>query len=201
MNDPNFNEEYKDWVEALENVLLNDGEEFASLLLEKLYQEAKVKGLDLKDIFEPSFKNTVSSDAEVPYPGNLEIEEKIRHIIRWNSMVMVTKANSGKELGGHISTYSSAATLYEVGFNHFFKGNKNGPGDLIYFQGHSSPGIYARSFLEGRLSKKNLENFRQEISGEGLSSYPHPWLMPDYWQFPTVSMGLGPIFEFTSTYP
>ncbi|MDC2989368.1 pyruvate dehydrogenase (acetyl-transferring), homodimeric type [Gammaproteobacteria bacterium] len=194
MNDPNFNEEYKDWVEALENVLLNDGEEFASLLLEKLYQEAKVKGLDLKDIFEPSFKNTVSSDAEVPYPGNLEIEEKIRHIIRWNSMVMVTKANSDKELGGHISTYSSAATLYEVGFNHFFKGNKNGPGDLIYFQGHSSPGIYARSFLEGRLSKKNLENFRQEISGEGLSSYPHPWLMPDYWQFPTVSMGLGPIF-------
>ena len=108
--------------------------------------------------------------------------------------MMVLKANEEKELGGHISTYSSAATLYEVGFNHFFKGNDKEPGDLIYYQGHSSPGIYARSFLEGRLTKENLDNFRQEIDGKGLSSYPHPWLMPNYWQFPTVSMGLGPIF-------
>ena len=107
---------------------------------------------------------------------------------------MVLKANKADDLGGHISTYSSAATLYEVGFNHFFRGSDNQLGDLIYFQGHSSPGIYARSFLEGRLTKKQIENFRQEIDGEGLSSYPHPWLMPSYWQFPTVSMGLGPIF-------
>ena len=153
-----------------------------------------MKGLDLKDIFEPSFKNTVSFDEQVDYPGDLKLEEKIRHIIRWNSMLMVLKANEEKELGGHISTYSSAATLYEVGFNHFFKGNDKEPGDLIYYQGHSSPGIYARSFLEGRLTKENLDNFRQEIDGKGLSSYPHPWLMPNYWQFPTVSMGLGPIF-------
>lgn len=194
MNNPEFNEEYKDWVEALENVLLNDGEEFATNLLEKLYQEAKLKGLDLKDIFEPSFKNSVSIYEQIEYPGDLKIEEKIRHIIRWNSMLMVLKANDQKDLGGHISTYSSAATLYEVGFNHFFKGNNNGPGDLIYYQGHSSPGIYARSFLEERLTSENLDNFRQEIDGKGLSSYPHPWLMPNYWQFPTVSMGLGPIF-------
>ena len=114
-------------------------------------------------------------------------------------MLMVLKANDTKDLGGHISTYSSAATLYEVGFNHFFKGNDNGPGDLIYYQGHSSPGIYARSFLEERLTAKKLDNFRQEIDGNGLSSYPHPWLMPDYWQFPTVSMGLGPIFGIYQT--
>ena len=189
-----LNEELKEWAEALENIILSDGEEYAATLLQKLYQEAKFKGLDLKDIFEPSFKNTISSDEQLEYPGNLEIEERIRHIIRWNSMLMVLKANDTKDLGGHISTYSSAATLYEVGFNHFFKGNDNGPGDLIYYQGHSSPGIYARSFLEERLTAKKLDNFRQEIDGNGLSSYPHPWLMPDYWQFPTVSMGLGPIF-------
>ena len=189
-----FNQEFKEWAEALENIILSDGEEYASDLLQKVYQEAKLKGLDLKDIFEPSFKNTVSFDEQVDYPGDLEIEERIRHIIRWNSMLMVLKANEEKDLGGHISTFSSAATLYEVGFNHFFKGNDKAPGDLIYYQGHSSPGVYARSFLEGRLTAENLDNFRQEIDGKGLSSYPHPWLMPNYWQFPTVSMGLGPIF-------
>ena len=194
MKNQNLNQELKEWAEALENIILSDGEEYASVLLQKVYQEAKLKGLDLKDIFEPSFKNTVSFDEQVDYPGDLKLEEKIRHIIRWNSMLMVLKANEEKELGGHISTYSSAATLYEVGFNHFFKGNDKEPGDLIYYQGHSSPGIYARSFLEGRLTKENLDNFRQEIDGKGLSSYPHPWLMPNYWQFPTVSMGLGPIF-------
>ena len=120
---------------------------------------------------------------------------KIRHYIRWNALVTVIKANKKEDLGGHISTYSSAATLYEVGFNHFFKGYQKGLGDLIYYQGHSSPGIYARSFLEGNLTEENLDNFRREINGNGLSSYPHPWLMPNYWQFPTVSMGLGPIMS------
>ena len=119
------------------------------------------------------------------------MEEKIRHFIRWNALITVLKANKELDLGGHISTYSSAATLYEVGFNHFFRGGDLA--DMVYFQGHSSPGIYARSFLEGSITEKQLDNFRQEIDGNGLSSYPHPWLMPQYWQFPTVSMGLGPI--------
>lgn len=194
MKNPEFNQDFQEWLEALENTILTDGEDYTSELLQKLFQEAKIKGIELGDIFNPPFKNTVSADDELPYPGNLEIEEKIRHYIRWNSMLMVLNANKNDDLGGHISTYSSAATLYEVGFNHFFKGNDEGPGDLIYYQGHSSPGIYARSFLEGRFNENKLSNFRKEIDGDGLSSYPHPWLMPDYWQFPTVSMGLGPIF-------
>ena len=132
------------------------------------FKKQKLKDLDIDDIFNPPFKNTVSADEEVQYPGNLEIEEKIRHYIRWNSMLMVLNANKNDDLGGHISTYSSAATLYEVGFNHFFKGNDNGPGDLIYYQGHSSPGIYARSFLEGRFNEDKLTNFRKEIDGEWL---------------------------------
>jgi pyruvate dehydrogenase E1 component len=194
MNNSYFNEEVREWLEALENTILSEGKDYASQLLEQLYQEAKNSGITVEDISNPPFKNSVSNDEECEYPGDLKIEEKIRHLIRWNSMLMVLKANKDDDLGGHISTYSSAATLYEVGFNHFFKGNDNGPGDLIYYQGHSSPGIYARSFLEGRLSEKKLDNFRKEIDGNGLSSYPHPWLMKDYWQFPTVSMGLGPIF-------
>ena len=189
MKNPEFNQDFQEWLEALENTILTDGEDYTSELLQKLFQEAKIKGLQVDDIFNPPFKNTVSTDEEVGYPGNLEIEEKIRHYIRWNSMLMVLNANKHDDLGGHISTYSSAATLYEVGFNHFFRGNDQGPGDLIYYQGHSSPGIYARSFLEGRFSEAKLTNFRKEIDGNGLSSYPHPWLMPEYWQFPTVSMG------------
>ena len=137
MKNPNFRQDYQEWLEALENTILTDGEEYTSELLEKLYQEAKVKGLDVEDIFNPPFKNTVSTDQEIEYPGNLDLEEKIRHYIRWNSMLMVLNANKKDDLGGHISTYSSAATLYEVGFNHFFKGNDQGAGDLIYYQGHS----------------------------------------------------------------
>ena len=137
------------------------------------------------------FENSISQYEESDYQGDWGVEEKIRHFIRWNALIMVLKANKDLDLGGHISTYSSAATLYEVGFNHFFRGGNLS--DLVYFQGHSSPGIYARSFLEGSLTEQQLDNFRQEIDGNGLSSYPHPWLMPDYWQFPTVSMGLGPI--------
>ena len=194
MNNPEFNTELKEWIEALENTILSDGKEYSKELLKALFTEASLKGIVLDELNDPSFKNTVQSDEELPYPGNWDFEEKIRHFIRWNSLLMVLKANKDDDLGGHISTYSSAATLYEVGFNHFFRGSDKKLGDLIYFQGHSSPGIYARSFLEGRLNKDQIENFRKEIKGMGLSSYPHPWLMPDYWQFPTVSMGLGPIF-------
>ena len=189
-----FYEELQDWIEALDNSLIADGKEYSIQLLSALLEEARARGLNTNRLQNWPFKNTVLNDEEVSYPGNWDFEERIRHIIRWNSLLMVLKANKADDLGGHISTYSSAATLYEVGFNHFFRGFDNQLGDLIYFQGHSSPGIYARSFLEGRLTKKQIENFRQEINGEGLSSYPHPWLMPDYWQFPTVSMGLGPIF-------
>ena len=194
MNNPEFNTELKEWIEALENTILSDGKEYSKELLKAFFTEASLKGIVLDELNDPSFKNTVQSDEELPYPGNWDFEEKIRHFIRWNSLLMVLKANKDDDLGGHISTYSSAATLYEVGFNHFFRGSDKKLGDLIYFQGHSSPGIYARSFLEGRLKKGQIENFRKEIKGMGLSSYPHPWLMPDYWQFPTVSMGLGPIF-------
>ena len=194
MKNPEFNTELKEWIEALENTILSDGKEYSKELLKALFTEASLKGIVLDELNDPSFKNTVQSDEELPYPGNWDFEEKIRHFIRWNSLLMVLKANKDHDLGGHISTYSSAATLYEVGFNHFFRGSDKQLGDLIYFQGHSSPGIYARSFLEGRLKKDQIENFRKEIKGIGLSSYPHPWLMPNYWQFPTVSMGLGPIF-------
>tara|TARA_B100001057_G_scaffold324745_1_gene324932 strand:- start:2648 stop:5257 length:2610 start_codon:yes stop_codon:yes gene_type:complete len=189
-----FNEELQDWIEALENTLLSEGKEYSIQLLSALLEEVRARGLDINRLQNWPFKNTVLNDEEISYPGNWKYEEKIRHIIRWNSLLMVLKANLNDDLGGHISTYSSAATLYEVGFNHFFRGSDNQLGDLIYFQGHSSPGIYARSFLEGRITEEQIKNFRREIDGKGLSSYPHPWLMPDYWQFPTVSMGLGPIF-------
>ena len=142
------------------------------------------------------YVNTIPPDEETPLPGSQEIERRIKSLIRWNAMAMVVRANRDSDgIGGHISTYASAATLYEVGFNHFFRGKgRDGDGDIIYFQGHASPGIYARAFLEGRLSSERLENFRHELRpGGGLSSYPHPWLMPDFWEFPTVSMGLGPI--------
>jgi pyruvate dehydrogenase E1 component len=143
------------------------------------------------------YVNTILPEEQPKYPGDREIERRIKSLMRWNAMAMVVKANSTTNVGGHISTYASAATLYEVGFNHFFRGaTENFPGDLIYFQGHASPGMYARAFLEGRLDERHLQNFRQELAtGGGLSSYPHPYLMPDFWQFPTVSMGLGPIMS------
>ena len=187
------NEDLSDWIDALENLILFDGKENASFMLHKFIEHANNKGLIGELSTQMPFENSISQYDEIDYPGNWEIEEKIRHYIRWNALVTVLKANKELDLGGHISTYSSAATLYEVGFNHFFKGGKYA--DMVYFQGHSSPGIYARSFLEGRITKEQLNSFRQEVDGNGLSSYPHPWLMPDYWQFPTVSMGLGPIMS------
>ena len=190
-----FDANLQDWVEALENTILSDGKSFSEDLVTRIINEAKNLGLNIEDSSLYPFKNSVPKDMELEYPGDLDKELQIRHLIRWNSLVMVLKANQNEDLGGHISTYSSASTLYEVGFNHFFRGADNQLGDLVYFQGHSSPGIYARSFLEKRLSSEQLNNFRQEVNKNGLSSYPHPWLMPDYWQFPTVSMGLGPIFS------
>ncbi len=187
--------ETQEWVEALESVIRHNGTERASYLLTQLANTATKSGVGLPSAITTPYCNTIPVQAEKRHPGDEHLERKIRSLVRWNAMAMVMRANDNNEgLGGHISSFSSAATLYEVGFNHFFRADgDDGLGDLIYFQGHISPGIYARSFLEGRLSEDQLDNFRREVDGAGLSSYPHPWLMPDYWQFPTVSMGLGPI--------
>ena len=182
-----------DWIDALEDLSLMEGKEHTKELVAKFLEYAENQGFLPNNFNTLPFENSISYHHEISYPGNWDIEEKIRHYIRWNALITVLKANKDLDLGGHISTYSSAATLYEVGFNHFFRAGKLS--DMVYFQGHSSPGIYARSFLEGNLSEEQLDNFRQEINGKGLSSYPHPWLMPQYWQFPTVSMGLGPIMS------
>ncbi|MDO3386304.1 pyruvate dehydrogenase (acetyl-transferring), homodimeric type [Gilvimarinus sp. SDUM040013] len=186
--------ETREWRDALESVVRHGGMERAAFLLKSLSEAAADHGIDQPSAITTPYRNTIPTSKEIQSPGDSYIEQKIRSIIRWNAIAMVVRANKNDdELGGHIASFSSAATLYEVGFNHFFRGNENGPGDLVYFQGHSSPGMYARSFVEGRLSEDQLDNFRREVDGKGLSSYPHPWLMPDYWQFPTVSMGLGPI--------
>jgi len=188
--------ETTEWVESLEYVLRAKGAARAGYLLSVLDETAYRHGVELPFTINTPYINTIPADHQPMYPGNREIERRIKSIIRWNAMAMVTRANKHHDgIGGHISTFASSATLYEVAFNHFFRG-KNGDysGDQIYFQGHASPGIYSRAFLEGRLSEQQLENFRQELAeGGGLSSYPHPWLMPDFWEFPTVSMGLAPI--------
>ena len=187
--------ETNEWIESLNSVIENDGASRASYLLNKVIDQAYKAGLVLPDTRTTPYINTIPPEAEVKSPGDQNIEKKIRAYIRWNAAAMVVKANKkNSELGGHIGTFASAATLYDVGMNHFWraKNNKFG-GDLIYFQGHSAPGMYARAFLEGRLSTNQLDKFRQEVGKNGLSSYPHPWLMPNFWQFPTVSMGLGPI--------
>jgi pyruvate dehydrogenase E1 component len=187
--------ETAEWLEALNDVLaLDKGPERATFLIKTLAEKAAQSGTQVPSSITTPFRNTIKPMDERRMPGDLFMERRIRSLIRWNALAMVMRANDNDEgLGGHISSFSSAATLYDIGFNYFFKGNDNGPGDLIYYQGHSAPGMYARSYLEGRLSEEKLDNFRREVGGNGLSSYPHPWLMPDYWQFPTVSMGLGPI--------
>ena len=187
--------ETQEWIESLNAVIENDGAPRASYLLNKVISEAYTAGLVLPDTRTTPYINTIPTELEVKSPGNQNIEKKIRAYIRWNAAAMVVRANKiSSELGGHIGTFASAATLYDVGMNHFWRAkNKNFGGDLIYFQGHSAPGMYARAFLEGRVTEKQLNRFRQEVEAGGLSSYPHPWLMPKFWQFPTVSMGLGPI--------
>lgn len=188
--------ETKEWLESLEYILQAYGPERVKELLHDLDTYAHESGVELPFTANTPYINTIPRSQQPHFPGGREIERRIKSLIRWNAMAMVVRANREEAgIGGHISTYASAATLYEIGFNHFFRGkDDNREGDMIYFQGHAAPGIYARAFLEGRLSVEQLENFRRELKpGGGLSSYPHPWLMPDFWEFPTVSMGIGPI--------
>lgn len=190
-------QETQEWIDALEAVLEADGAERAHQLLESLIDKARRSGAYLPYSANTAYVNTIPPRQEPVYPGDSAMEHRIRSYIRWNAMAMVVKANRvSAELGGHIATFASAATLYDVGFNHFWRApsHEHG-GDLVFVQGHSAPGMYARSFLEGRLTEEQLDHFRREVDGKGLSSYPHPWLMADYWQFPTVSMGLGPIMS------
>ncbi|GIU76205.1 MAG: pyruvate dehydrogenase E1 component [Bryobacteraceae bacterium] len=192
--------ETQEWLEALDQVIEDGGPERARYLLERLATSAALKGVPPVLGVNTPYLNTIPAEEEVPYPGDRELERRIKSLVRWNAVAMVVRANKYDDgIGGHISTFASAATLYEVGFNHFFRAvietpEGRQPGDLVYFQGHASPGMYARAYLEGRLTEEHLKNFRHELRDTpGLSSYPHPWLMPDFWQFPTVSMGLGPI--------
>jgi len=187
--------ETQEWLDALASVVRVVGIDRAEYLLMELNKYARQAGSNVPTGMNAAYINTIAPEDEEPIPEDDGIAKKLRSLIRWNAVAMVIRGGMvSKELGGHIATYSSAADLYEVGFNHFFKAqSKDHPGDLIYIQGHSSPGIYARAFLEGRITEKQLENFRQEVDGIGISSYPHPWLMKDFWQFPTVSMGLGPL--------
>src|SRR5437870_4521257 len=192
-------QETREWIEALSAVIAAEGGERAHFLLEQLIDQARQAGIDMPFSAHTAYINTIPADQEERTPGNIEIEERLRAYMRWNAMAMVVKANrlhpeDGGDLGGHISSFASLATMFGAGFNHFWHAESEGHGgDLLYIQGHSSPGIYARAFMEGRISEEQLLNFRQEVDGKGISSYPHPKLMPDFWQFPTVSMGLGPL--------
>ncbi|HJS36100.1 MAG TPA: pyruvate dehydrogenase (acetyl-transferring), homodimeric type, partial [Pseudoxanthomonas sp.] len=187
--------ETREWIESLKAVIDRDGPERAHLLLEDMVELTRRSGAFLPFSPTTEYVNTIAPQLEAKSPGNGDLEWKIRSIIRWNAMATVVRANRKPgDLGGHIASFASAATLYDVGFNHFWRApSENHPGDLLFIQGHSAPGIYARSYLEGRINEQQLDNFRMEVDGRGISSYPHPWLMPDYWQTPTVSMGLGPL--------
>ena len=198
---PEANDEAK-WLESLESVmefaLRNQGPQRTARFLDSLTQRLRDQGIKAPRVVSTPYVNTIPADKQAPFPGNWEMERRIKSYVRWNAMAMVVNANRRHSgLGGHISTYASAATLYEVAFNHFLRARtEDFAGDLVYFQGHATPGIYARAFLEGRIDERGLQNFRQELAeGGGLSSYPHPYLMPDFWQFPTVSMGLGPLLS------
>jgi pyruvate dehydrogenase E1 component len=188
--------EIQEWLESLDSVLQSSGPDVASYILERLRAHARVIGIEIPFTANTPYVNTIPHSLQPEFPGDQQLERRIKSLVRWNALAMVVRANREEHgIGGHISTYASAAALYEVGFNHFFRARTaDFEGDTIYFQGHAAPGIYSRAFLEGRLSAEKLENFRRELKpGGGLSSYPHPWLMPDFWEFPTVSMGLGPL--------
>jgi pyruvate dehydrogenase E1 component len=187
--------ETSEWLDSLDYVLQSNGPARAGQLLLQLTEHARRRGIRLPFTANTPYVNTLTTGQEVPFPGSQEIERRIKSLVRWNAIAMVLRANKNEPgIGGHISTFASAATLYEVGFNHFFRSGSAGDRDVVYYQGHAAPGIYSRAFLEGRLTEKQLDNFRRELApGGGLSSYPHPWLMPDFWEYPTVSMGLGPI--------
>src|SRR5260221_14375681 len=197
VGDPNDRDaaplEAGEWVEALDALIESEGRERATFLLRRLLQHARTRGVPRPQVLATPYVNSIPLAEQPPYPGSREIEGRFSALVRWNGLAMVVRANrpSG-ELGGHIASYASAAALFEVGFNHFFRGGAQS--DLVYFQPPSAPGVYARAFLEGRLSEESLDNYRRETAGKGLSSYCHPWLMPNFWQFPTGSMGLGPLF-------
>ncbi|MFA5889965.1 MAG: pyruvate dehydrogenase (acetyl-transferring), homodimeric type [Actinomycetota bacterium] len=187
--------ETDEWLESLDSLVQARGKARARFVLMKMLERARELQVGFPATVSTPYVNTIPSDHEPAFPGDEDMERRIRRFIRWNAVAMVTRANMRSEgLGGHLATYASSSTLYEVGFNHFFRGRDEGSrGDQVFFQGHAAPGIYARAFLEGRFDETHLDNFRRELSGGGLSSYPHPWLMPNFWQFPTVSMGLGPL--------
>ena len=188
-------DETQEWLESLEAVVRDGGSERGQFLLKQLEQHARALGITSHVHPYSAYRNTIPIERQGPYPGDLAVEERITSIIRWNALAMVVRANQAYgDLGGHIASYASAAEIFEVGFKHFFRArDESHGGDLVFYQPHSAPGVYARAFLEGRLSEEQLANYRQEVGGNGLSSYPHPWLMPDFWQFPTGSMGIGPI--------
>ncbi len=191
--------ETEEWLASLDYVLKSKGPDRVRFLIDQLRDRAAEEGIQSAEDTSTPYVNTIPLKDQPPFPGNREIERRIKSIVRWNAMAMVVRANKrGGGVGGHISTFASSATLYEIGYNHFFKGRgEDGySGDAIYFQGHASPGMYSRAFLENRLTEENLENFRRELQPvRGLSSYPHPYLMPDFWEYPTVSMGFGPIMS------
>src|SRR3970040_641702 len=181
--------ETREWQEAFDSLVRNEGGERATFILRKLLDQARAMRVPMPPVFNTPYCNTIPLAEQPQFPGHLEVEQRISSIVRWNALAMVVRANRAHpELGGHIASYASAAALFEVGFNHFFRSD-----DLVYFQPHSAPGVYARAFLEGRLSEEQLNHYRRETQGKGLSSYCHPYLMPEFWQFPTGSMGLGPI--------
>ena len=187
-------QETQEWLDALDAVLKHEGRERAHFIIDQMVRRARQAGAYFPYSLNTPYCNTIPPSQEARMPGDQEIEARIRAYVRWNAMAMVVRANKHTNVGGHIASFASAAVLYDVGYNHFWRGQtENFGGDLVYVQGHSAPGVYARAFLLGRLKEEQLDNFRQEVDGNGLSSYPHPWLMPDFWQFPTVSMGLGPL--------
>ena len=188
-------QETAEWLESLETVNSVSGKTRARYLLGRMNQRARELQLGNSETISTDYVNTIPTEQQPFFPGDEFIERRIRAFIRWNAAAMVVRANKKADgIGGHLSTFASSAALYEVGFNHFFRGKDDGlAGDAVYFQGHAAPGVYARAFLEGRLDETQLDNFRFEVAGNGLSSYPHPRLMPDFWEYPTVSMGLAPI--------
>ena len=187
-------QETQEWLDALEGVIEREGPDRAHFLVEQLIDRARRSGAHVPFSANTDYVNTIPVERQARFPGDFALEQTIRHYVRWNAMAMVVRANKHTNVGGHIASFASAATLYDVGYNHFWRAwNEERAGDLMYMQGHSAPGVYARAFLLGLLSEEQLDNFRQEVDGKGISSYPHPWLMPDFWQFPTVSMGLGPL--------
>jgi pyruvate dehydrogenase E1 component len=185
-------EETREWLDAFDTLVEREGRERATFILRKLLDRARAKRVALPPVMNTPYCNTIPLAEQPQYPGNLEVEQRVGAIVRWNALAMVVRANrEHPELGGHIATYASIADLFEVGFNHFFRGGQDG--DLVFFQPHAAPGVYARAFIEGRLSEEHLANYRRETGGKGLSSYCHPYLMRDFWQFPNASMGVGPI--------